>query len=247
MNTNIDRAESKLRLISGTVSEYSCVRRSANFVFSDNDKTSLGVVAVAASIAGGSGLAASTAASSSAEEEADFLSFKLDGKQVEGWVWRSPFANGDYVEVIAEPQADHFEVFAIARPLDRIVALYPHCSRGRIRHWITVAKWWGIGSMITLLLGAFMFLVIGMFSSNWHETIDNISVLIPGGGMIVVPFYLLMSISMGWKWMSFVRLAEKVFDEFEWPDPMNIDLKRISRKSRNHTEAAEYGVFYFRY
>ena len=248
MTKKNNRTGFRLQLLSGTVSEYSCVRRRANFVFTDNDRTSLGVVAIAASMAGVSGMAASTAASATAEEEADYLEFKLDGKQIKGWVWRSPFGNGDVVEVIAELQPDHFEAFAIARPLDRIVALYPHCSRGRIRHWLTVAKWWAIGSMITMFLTVLLCLVAWIFSlTTWNGTVAVIRLLFTGGAAILLPFFLIIAISTGWKWMSFVRLAEKVFAEFKWSNPKNIDLKSISKKTRTKTDTGEFGVFYFRY
>lgn len=237
-----------MQLISGTVSDYTCVRQSANFVFSDSDQTALGVVAIAASMAGVSGLAVSTAASATAEEEADYLAFNLDGKQIRGWVWRSPFKNGDVVDVIAELQPNHFEAYAIAQPVDRIVALYPHCSRGRIRHWLTVAKWWAIGSMITMFLTALLGPIAWIFSLlTWDEAVIGIKVLFTGGAAILLPFFLIIAISTGWKWMSFVRLAEKVFAEFEWPHPKSIDLKSSSKKTRTKTDTGEYGVFYFRY
>ena len=121
--------------ISGRISGYKCTRAGASFVFTQSDQTKMGVIAVAAGLAGLSGQAISTAASASdMEEAADYVEFSMGGQQIKGWVWRSPFKEGDDVSVAAELRGDRFEAFGIARPKDKIVALYPHCSRGRRRH-----------------------------------------------------------------------------------------------------------------
>lgn len=57
------------------------------------------------------------------DEEADYVEFVLEGQPIKGWVWRSPFQEGDEVEVAAEWQKDHYEVFGIARPVDHTIAL----------------------------------------------------------------------------------------------------------------------------
>ena len=155
-----------LERLSGTIRNYKRKRESANFVFSDSDKTAVGVVAIAAGLAGLSGQAISLA-SADLEEPADFLEFDLDGKSVKGWVWRSPFREGDAVEIVAEWQQDHYELYAVARPEDRIVALYPHCSRGAERHVKNVVKWWLIAGGIVSLLG--LVFMLGMFFSEEYN------------------------------------------------------------------------------
>ena len=236
-----------LQIIKGVISNYRCVRQSANFVFFESDKYALGVVAIAASLVGSSGLAAGTAVTATAEEEADFVGFMLGNLAVQGWVWRSPFQDGDEVEIVAARQGDKYEAFAIARPKDRMVALYPHCLRGRTRHWIVVAKWWLVGSVISMLMGVFLFLVNWMItSSTWGDTVRNLSML-PGVALILLPFFLIMAVSLGWKRMSFVRLAEKIFAKFGWENAHSIDLKKISGACQSSSESVDYGVFFFRY
>ena len=137
----IERQPEGLVKLAGTIENYKVTRAEASFMFTDTDRTQLGVVAIAAGIAGLSGPAISTAAyAASAEEDADYVEFDLDGKPVKGWVWRSPFKEGDAVEVAAEWRDDHYETAGIARPADRIIALYPHCSRGKAKH-IKNAMW----------------------------------------------------------------------------------------------------------
>ena len=131
--------------LSGRIANYRCTRGHASFFFTEGDQNTMGVVAVAAAAAGLGGPAMGVAVNaSSMEEAAHYVEFELDGQPVKGWVWRSPFQEGDEVEVAAEWQGDHYEVFGIARPADRIVALYPHCSRGQARHVKNAVKWWAI-------------------------------------------------------------------------------------------------------
>ena len=81
-----------LEVLKGRISGYKRKRDEASFVFTDDDREGLGVIAIAAGLAGLSGQAISTAsAAASTEEDADYLEFQIDGKPVRGWVWRSPF------------------------------------------------------------------------------------------------------------------------------------------------------------
>jgi len=237
----------ELQKLSGTIEELRCTRDWANFVFSESEHTALGVVAIAASLVGAAAQAESTATSDMLEE-ADYLEFSLAGEPVKGWVWRSPFSNGDKVEVVAEWQGDHFEAYAIARPADSIIALYPHCSRGRTSHWINAAKWWLIGSAFTVGLLVTMFLIHSLiFSPSWAKTAKNLSDLIPFSAAVLVLMAFVSTVLLAKRWMSYVRLAEHVFHELGWSSPGTIDLKKRSRRQRRSTDTAEYGVFFFRY
>ena len=230
--------------LTGTITHYRCTRAEASFVFTDSDRTALGVVAIAAGIVGLSGQAIATAANSTAtEEEADYVEFELDGKPVKGWVWRSPFKESDRVEAVAEWRDDHYEAAGIARPDDRTIALYPHCSRSMSRHIGNAIKWWFIG---VTLLGIFSLLVaIPTFGlEDFWRTVTDIVV------WVVIAFYVffgLMTISLARKWMPFVRLAQKVFATLGWPNPGNIDLVKTSKAQRKPGDPGEYGTFYFRY
>jgi len=144
---NIEQRPEGLVKLTGTIENYRVTRAEASFMFSDADRTRLGVVAIAAGVAGLSGQAIATASyATSAEEDADYVEFDLDGKPIKGWVWRSPFKKGDAVEVAAEWRDDHYETAGIARPADRIIALYPHCSQGKIRHIKNAARAWLLGT-----------------------------------------------------------------------------------------------------
>jgi hypothetical protein len=227
--------------LSGRITNYHRQRESASFVFTKSDHTNMGVVAIAAAVAGLSGQAIATASNaSSMEEEADYLQFFLNGHPVRGWVWRSPFKEGDEVEVAAEWQGDHFEVFGIARPSDRTIALYPHCSRGATSHLKNALKWWivvgCVGLWIMLIIAG---LLIGM------DFVLHTGFFITCGLMSL--FFGLMTISLAKKWMPFVRLSEKVFRVLEWRNPSNVDLVKSSKAQRTPKDKGEFGTFYFRY
>ncbi|MEJ8846202.1 putative type VI secretion system effector [Variovorax rhizosphaerae] len=228
----------------GKIKNYKVTRTEASFVFTDADRTRLGVIAVAAGIVGLSGPAISAASSAvGAEELADYVEFNLHESSVKGWVWRSPFKEGDLVEIVAEWQGDHYEAIGIARPVDRIIAMYPHCSRGRSTHVRNALKWWIFSVTALLGLGSIFFWV-GLGADQMHVFFTRI---FPFVGLGSYTFFGLMTISLARRWMPFVRLAQKVFVTLDWADPGNIDLVRSSKIKRKLDDPGEFGTFYFRY
>lgn len=237
-----------LQVLKGRIAGYKRKREEASFVFTDDDREGLGVIAVAAGLAGLSGQAIGTAIAATAEEEADYLEFEIDGKPVKGWIWRSPFKEGDEVEVAAEWQKDHYELCAVARPTDRIVALYPHCSRGGSSHRRNAWKWWFLGTTTALLLGGgVMEIWARLFYAESFFFDKTGPFMIKGFVGFFYPVFALMTWSLARKWMPFVRLSEKVFQAFGWEKPASVDLVKRSKEGRKGDEKPEYGVFYFRY
>lgn len=233
--------EIQLCKLSGRISSYKCTRAAANFVYSDRERDNLGVIAVAAAFAGMGGQAASIVASaSSLEELADHIEFSLEGEIVRGWVWRSPFRDGDDVNVVAQWQGNHYEAYGVARPSDKVIALYPHCSRSRGCHIRNAVKWWYFwnlgyfGFTVALVLGLGMVDLLSAPVFFW-------------GNATIALIFILMFISLCRKYMPFVRLAERVFQILELPDAQNIDLVKSSKNQRTAADSWELGTFYFRY
>lgn len=235
--------------LTGTISNYKCTRAEASFVFTESDRTKLGVIAIAAGLAGLSGPAISTAASAtSAEEAADYVEFDLDGRPVKGWVWRSPFKEGDAVEVAAEWRDDHYEAGGIARPFDRMVALYPHCSRGVIRHSKNALRWWVVGTVTALTTAVPIFFLGGMVAESSASDLKKFfSNYFPWICIFGFSFFGFITFSLARKWMPFVRLSEKIFQTLGFPAPGNVDLVKSSKVQRKPDDSGEYGTFYFRY
>jgi hypothetical protein len=227
--------------LTGRIANYRCVRASASFVYSVGDQDKMGVVAIAAALAGMSGQAASIAGyASDIDEPADYIEFDLDGEPIKGWVWRSPFKDGDVVDVAAEWQGDYFEAYGIARPADRTIALYPHCSRSKGRHIKNAIKWWAICSVaffaIMLALAAYI---------GGTEFVVHPSLRWTSGGIALA--FIPMFISLSRQFMPFVRLSEKVFVVLGLPNAKNMDLVQSSKEQRTAEDPAEFGTFYFRY
>jgi hypothetical protein len=227
--------------LSGRISGYRCTRGSASFVFTEHDKNTMGVIAVTAALADMGGQAASAVThASDMEESADYLEFSVQDQPIKGWVWRSPFKEGDVVDVAVQWRGDYYEAFGVARPADKMIALYPHCSRARGRHIKNSIKWWAIFN--GLFFGAL---------GTWYMSESGLELLhepsfywIHGGAAC---FFILMFTSLSRQFMPFVRLAEKVFIALELPNPTNIDLVRSSKQQRTTNDGIEFGTFYFRY
>ncbi|WP_152808254.1 putative type VI secretion system effector [Rugamonas rivuli] len=233
--------------LTGRISDYRVSRESASFVFTESDQTKLGVVAIAAALAGMGGQAMSTTSNATAlEEEADYVEFNLGEKIVKGWLWRSPFKNGDYVEVAAEWQIDHYETFGVCRPEDKILALYPHCSRAKTRHIKNALKWWLIITVIfeTTLILSFATDGWDDFLRFWTKSFEEDGAWFLSG--MAVAFGIAI-FSMAKKWMPFVNLAEKVFKILNLPNASNLDLVKSSKNQRKNNDLPEFGSMYFRY
>jgi hypothetical protein len=242
MTTFLSKPQSgRLIKLSGKISGYKCVRASASFVYTKTDQQKLGVVAIAAALSGMGGQAASVAGyASNVEEPAEYLEFDLDGEPVKGWVWRSPFKEGDVVDVAAEWQGDHYETYGIARPADKMIALYPHCSRTKARHVKNALKWWVIWNALFYTPLIILFLYMGGPNMLYEPAILWLS-------GVTASIWILMFISLSRQYMPFVRLSEKVFEILGLPNAPNLDLVESSKEKRTAKDSPEFGTFYFRY
>lgn len=180
-------------------------------------------------------------------EEADLLEFELDGKPVKAWVWVSVFEEGDEVEVVAEPDGDGWLGYGIRRISDRIVALHPHCSRGRYAHYRASLSWFMkiVGSILgmTSLLGA-----IVAFAKSLSASDIGALVLVGLAGELLGAFILgVIAFRISSRFMGFVRLAEGIFDVFGWQNVRHIDLPGITKKGKRPDDPGALGILYFRY
>jgi hypothetical protein len=233
-----------LLMVSGVIKNYECTRAEASFVLTRNDQRVMEMSAVANALAGMGGIATSQMANAShIEEAADYLSFDIDGRRYQGWVWRSPFDEGDAVSVVYREKGDANELVAIARTSDRMIALYPHCSRGVSAHWKTVFKAWFI--WVVCLITVMVFTGLGItrgFTLDIFLNIDNYIFL-----ACFIIIFSAFAINMGLKLLPFSRVAESVFSALGWKNPSRIDLKKSAKEKRKKGDPGEYGTFYFRY
>jgi hypothetical protein len=178
-------------------------------------------------------------------EQADLLEFELDGKRIRAWVWLSVFKEGDEVEVVAEPMGDVWQGYGVRRLSDKIVALHPHCSRGRYAHYKASTKW-----LFIIYLTVFLFLLlvgsIRMMFKGDGDWLSFAAFMIAGGlaGLLAYAFF---AWRIARKLMGFVRLAEGIFTAFGWSDVKNIDLPAITKRTKRPGDPGPLGVMYFRY
>lgn len=241
MTEFLNPKEVKLEKLSGKITRYRCARASANFVLSRNDQRAMGIAAIAAAVGGLGGQATAIAGHvNDVEEAADYLDLDIDGKIAKGWVWRSPFMEGDIVDLAAGWQGEHYEIYGISRPADRTIALYPHCSRTKRRHIKIVLKWWLICNI--LFFGSLM---------AWYVYLDGFNLFYKSEFYwmhgILMAIFILMFFSLSKKFMPFVHLSEKIFETLGLPNARDVDLVKSSKAQRTAEDPPEFGVFYFKY
>lgn len=244
MTSQVDQGVA--RVLRGRIKGLSKKRCRRDFVFTADDRRRMGATAVAAGLAGLGGVAAGLGSMAiDTTEEADLLEFEVDGKTVKAWVWISVFKEGDEVEVVAEPGADGWMGYGIRRVTDQIVALHPHCSRGRFAHYRACARWWFKLTVGILIAG---YLLIGCVAllrslSNWMALLEGAAL----GGAGVALIFAIIAHQISRKYAGFVSLAEKIFEVFGWPDVKNIDLPALTKKNKKPGDPGGLGILFFRY
>ncbi|MBW0445162.1 hypothetical protein EN871_04250 [bacterium M00.F.Ca.ET.228.01.1.1] len=238
--------QSPLKLLRGRITGLRKTRRGQEFFLTDADRKKIGATAIAAGLAGLGGIAVGLSGMAmDTTEEADLLEFSLDSKPVRAWVWQSVFEEGDEVEIVAEQWGAHWQGYGIRRLHDKIVALHPHCSRGRYAHYKAAVKLW-LKICIPLLL--FMYLLTGaiaLFESTGNWTGIFQMWIAGGSGLMAILGVIGFRISK--RYMGFVSLAEGVFEGFGWTNVKDIDLPKITRKGKAPGDPSALGVLYFRY
>ncbi|VWD29520.1 MULTISPECIES: putative type VI secretion system effector [Burkholderia] len=234
------------QLLRGRIANLRKTRQRQEFLFTDSDRNAMGATAVVAGLAGLGGVALGLSASAmDTSEEADLLEFDLGEKKVRAWVWVSVFKEGDEVEVVAEQSGDIWIAFGIRRLGDQVLALHPHCSRGRYAHYKATARWWiGLTGSLLLVMNI-LGIVMAYFKDlhNWAGIFD----MFLWGGVGVFAITGVIAFRIAWKMMGFVRLAEGIFSGFGWKNVKSIDLPAITKKSKKPGEPGVLGVLYFRY
>ncbi|KMN32163.1 hypothetical protein VI26_17160 [Chromobacterium sp. LK1] len=235
-----------LSKLSGKISHYKRTREMANFFFTDRDRNIMGLSAIAGALAGAAGMAASTARdATNLREQADYVEMMINGQPAKGWVWFSPFQDGDEVELIGTQQDGYFEIIAIARPKDRVVALYPHCSRGKKAHIKNIIKWW-LGSMTIYMFLIFPLLIMLFYLISGEK--DSYFFLDINYLYICAGMYILsgaFSFINGKKFMMFVHAATQVFITLDLQNPDEVNLPKLTK--RKPGDPGVFGVMYFNY
>lgn len=243
-----DSSENASRLLRGRIQNLSKQRCRRDFVFTASDRTNMGATAIAAGLAGLGGIAAGLGAMAvDTTEEADLLEFELDSARIRAWVWVSVFNEGDDVEVVVEPDGDAWLGYGIRRVSDGIVALHPHCSRGRHAHYKASFAWF-LKLVGSILLAAYLLIAaVSFFSGDSFREFTSFALAVIPAMLISAAIFGVIAYRISRKYMGFVRLAEGIFHVFGWLAVKDIDLPAITKKSKMPSEPGALGVLYFRY
>ncbi|MDG0027132.1 putative type VI secretion system effector [Trinickia sp. Y13] len=236
------------KLLRGRIQKLRKRRCRRDFFFTASDRASMGETAIAAGLAGLGGIASGLGSMAmDTAEEADLVEFELDGKAIRAWLWISVFREGDDVELVAEPEGDIWMGYGIRRISDRIVALHPHCSRGRYAHYKASFSWF-VKIVGSLLIANFLLGAIVMYAKSLPlaEAIPFLLVSLAASVALALT-YGVIAFRASMRFMGFVRLAEGIFRVFGWPDVQNIDLPAITRKSKKPGDPGALGILFFRY
>ncbi|THJ54651.1 hypothetical protein E9536_14105 [Burkholderia sp. LS-044] len=236
----------QMQLLRGRIGNLRKSRCSQDFFFTDADRAKMGTTAIAAGVVGLGGVAVGLSGMAmDTTEEADLIEFELDGKPVKAWVWWSVFSEGDEVEVVAERWGETWQAFGVRRLSDKIVALHPHCSRGRFAHYRASFKWGGVFFAAAMITAYFIIACFAVFKGG--VPIENLIITCALGTLVSALGYGFVTYRVARKMMGFVRLAEGIFEGFGWKDVKNIDLPAITKKGKKPGDPGALGVLYFRY
>ena len=173
--------------------------------------------------------------------KANFVNVQINNEIYRGWVGDCPFQVGDEVEVVVEWQNDHYELYAIAKPDERIISVCPNCFRGRWAYFFyTLPR-----SIVILLFILLFFTCLDIYSYGLNEVlslnkkyIDNIiTAAIAFGLFVFIGLYMAIKDSLTTK----VKIAEQIFKALNLEKLTRIDLrKKTNRKVRRLKRQGTY-------
>ncbi|MCP1575174.1 hypothetical protein J2S30_003553 [Herbaspirillum rubrisubalbicans] len=237
-----------LQKLTGHIQNFRKSRETANFFFTARDQSNMRLGAILSALIGDSGQAASLSSyASSMEDAADFVQFELEGRAISGWLCGSPFKDGDYVEAAVKKQGSSYELFAVYKPEDRNIALYPHCVRGTSAFLHIALRRTFFVNVLFLTALCLLFLFGG--SQSLEQAIEFISSKeATWGFLLAIVLTTGGCVAMAWKWLPFAKLAEQIFRALEFQQPSNVDLSESTKRLAAPDEEAEEGQgSYFKY
>ena len=171
--------------------------------------------------------------------KANFVNVQINNEIYRGWVGDCPFEAGDEVEVVVEWQNDHYELYAIAKPDERIISVCPNCFRGRWAYFFyTFPR--------TIIIWFISLLVITFFMSNSIDELlslnksflNRVLVIAYNMGFIaILGLYMAIKDSLTTK----VKIAEQIFKALNLEKLTRIDLrKKTNRKVRRLKRQGTY-------
>ncbi|OTP81050.1 putative type VI secretion system effector [Gilliamella apicola] len=205
-----------------------------------------GLPAISQALIGDNLAAASQVATSNRyEDESDFLNSvqyftcKIGNLEVRGIFCRAFFRNGDQVEVVVEPcDEDGYFAYALRRPIDHRLWLYPWAMKGSKANNKDALK--NVGLFILSIYLCNLVLII-VASNNLDDFVFGVS--------IITPLYILLFL-IGYFWYKKLlgggsKEADKIFATLGYPDPKTVDMEKEILEVFINNKSTSDPDFYF--
>lgn len=239
----IEYGNRKLELLTGRLSDLYVEDKEEDFVSAGSGARGAGATAIGLAAAGLAGAATNALfAAAGGTDSVQYFTGLLNGKRISGRFSRVGFKSGDFLECAVEPQPDGSSaVYAVRRPSDQTLWMFPHCSRGRKKHWKYARKMClllsalAVASMLLFLTPQFGF---ALWSKP--ETAFGANIFVIMGVAIGLYF----SLNTARRWAPFVAVAESIFAVYGYPDPADVDMpKENSTYWKKHATVGELRQF----
>ena len=227
----------EFRKISGDVANLHVTQDEQDFFQAQATQAVGGAAAIGLAVEGLAGAATSAAISSgSMSERMDFFTCTIGSQNVWGRFGTTSFKDGDHVEAVGQDTPNGFEAYAITRPADRTIWMYPHCSRGSKAHLVySILVTMGIGFLVPL----FIFSLLEFMSERPFIGMPEWLIAPAVGGTVCT-----IALSfVAWRFIKFACIADKIFEALGFDTPKEVDLpKRLKSVSKGwrHPDSQNY-------
>ncbi|HID4134233.1 TPA: putative type VI secretion system effector [Pluralibacter gergoviae] len=200
-----------------------------------------GAAAAAAIAAGSPGIgSAIMVESESSNDSAEYVRGMINGKPFGGWVGVTRLQAGDEVDMIVEWQYDHYEVYAIALPEERIVSICPKCDMGHIAH-----IFWRIRNMLILIVILMLiYLSVCIYISYSEVNVKGEPFFLRFSSFLMMAFLISSIISgliafFACKYYSLTtcKLAEEIYRLLNMKCVSKVNLNKKTKKQKNESSS----------
>ncbi|OCG33294.1 hypothetical protein A9G36_08880 [Gilliamella sp. Choc6-1] len=162
--------------------------------------------------------------------EANFVNVQIGDEIYRGWLGDCPFQPGDEVIVVAEWQNDHYELYAIAKPDEKMISVCPNCFRGRWAYFMFCFK----GTIMTLMIA--LLAVTGIYI--YYHGLDKVVTLsnsyknnISGAAMAFGTFAVIgLIVALKDSFKTKVKIAEQIFKALNFKKISRMNLRKLTNK-----------------
>ncbi|NDL01520.1 putative type VI secretion system effector [Photorhabdus bodei] len=162
----------------------------------------------------------------------DFVRGKINGIPFHGWLGFTTTKAGDYVELVVTEQEGYYVVYAIANPELRVISMTPRCNQGI--HADSKEQVFNACCFFSSFL--FFLMMVGVFFIRkdivrYIEYIFSFCTLLAA---LFAPSTYYQSMKTP---RPSIRLAEEIFTALGFPDPTEVNLRRLTKKRLKEIKA----------